>query len=262
MLRFEMPDADKAYKGTGVSLGLDRGLLVYYGGNMLVEEGMGIGACAMQANGYTYFASVKNVKRDGNLIEVEYAIDKRLEYSIFGIKSKLMTKFQEQWATYFYMKFEDIQEKLLRQGDYIKKLFKVELVFAEVPALGVVRTTYEIGENHVHVDVSCTMKEDKFKLFLMNEVGGSIFDRGTSGGEPAKTPTGWCRMPEECELFSETLSLAFKLVERKVPGNVTSRLYWGRELIEGTCSWSGFESEIRCGTGSFENYGYSIVFRG
>jgi len=262
MIRFEMPDADKTYKGTGVSQGLDRGLLVYYGQDMLVEEGMGLGACALQADSFTYFATVKSVKRDGPHVEVEYAIDRRLEYRVFGIRSKLLTKLQEQWATNFYMKYEKSQDWLLKWGDSMKKLFKVDLVFAEVPAVGVVRTRYEIGEKCVNLDVSCFYNRDNFRLFVMNEVGGSLFNRSLTEGELSGAPSGWCRMPGECELYSETLSMAFSMVEREVPEHINSKLYWGREHIEGACSWAGFESEIRCGKGSFENYRYSIIFRG
>jgi hypothetical protein len=262
VLRFEMPDADKTYKGTGVSQGLDRGLLVYYGEDMLVEEGMGLGACALQADGFTYFATVKSVKRDGPHIEVEYAVDRRLEYRIFGVRSKLLTKLQEQWATNFYMKYEKAQEWLLKCGDSMKRLFKADLVFAEVPAVGFVRTRYEIGDNFVNVDVSCISQRKDLLLFIMNEAGGSLFDRSINQGTVSAAPTGWCRMPEKCELYSDALSLAFTMVERGVPENISSKLYWGREHIEGTCAWSGFESEIQCGTGSFENYRYTIIFRG
>lgn len=262
MIRFEMPDAEKTYKGTGISQGLDRGLLVYYGGELLVEEGMGIGACALQSDGFTYFATVKSVKRDGPFVEVEYAIDRRLEYSIFGVRSKLYTKLQEQWVTNFYMKYQKTQDWQLRLGDLMMKLLKMKHIYVKVPSIGEINTKYELGRNFVNVDISCSSMQERSRLFIMNEMGGSIFDRGLVVGELSKAPTGWCSMPGECELYSESHSLAFRLEERGVPDSVSRKLYWGRERIEGTCSWAGFESEILCGAEGFENYRYSIIFRG
>jgi hypothetical protein len=51
------------------------------------------------------------------------------------------------------------------------------------------------------------------------------------------------------------------MLERHVPVNVRSKLYWGRELVINNYCWAGFESENFCDAGKFENYTYAIKFR-
>ncbi|MBP1743116.1 MAG: hypothetical protein H6Q58_94 [Firmicutes bacterium] len=260
MLVFEMPELEEIYRGTGVSKGLDRGLLVYDNGALLVEEGMAIGACAFQAGGYTYFASVKSIERKGSFIEVESQIDTRLEISVLGIKSKLVTKTHEMLVKHFYMKQENWQEKLLKKGEIIRKIFDVNTCFVKGPSLGTVKTVYEVGNGIVKTDLSCCAKIGG-RFFVMNELGGSKFDKSIVNGEVLFAPSGWQKIETECELYSDSHSLAFTVAEDSVPENVRSSLYWGREYIEDFCSWSGFESEIKCSTGKFENYRYKVVFR-
>jgi hypothetical protein len=95
----------------------------------------------------------------------------------------------------------------------------------------------------------------------MNELGGSIFDKGIIEGELTASPSGWQKMEIPCELYSSTHSLAFTMLERHVPDNIRSKLYWGREMVINNYCWAGFESEIICVSRKFENYTYAIKFR-
>lgn len=258
MLKF---DISQLYKGTGVSQGLDRGLLVYNDDVLLLEEGMGLGACALKIGGYTHFTSIKSVKKAGNSFEVIGSIDMKLELKVLGIKSKLFTKAQEYTAANIYMKQEKRQEQLLRLGALLRKLFKVQVCFVKVPPMGEVRIRYELGHNEIAVDLSCETEKTGCKLIVMNELGGSFFDKSIVGGELSASPSGWQEMESSCELYSRAHSLAFTILERHVPDNVRSKLYWGRELVIDNCCWAGFESEIICDSGKFENYTYAIKFR-
>lgn len=47
---------DSVYQGEGISKGLARGLLVYYGDCNLTGEGMGIGSIALRDHECTYFS--------------------------------------------------------------------------------------------------------------------------------------------------------------------------------------------------------------
>lgn len=71
-------DLTDQYKGFGISQGLDRGLLVYHGDTLLVEEGMGIGACAFQTGGFTYFASTRSIQKDQGTMTMTASLDKKL----------------------------------------------------------------------------------------------------------------------------------------------------------------------------------------
>jgi len=258
MLKYEI---SQTYKGIGVSEGLDRGLLVYNDDVLLVEEGMGLGACAFQTGGLTYFASINDIKNEGNSFEVIYNIDKRLELKISGIRSEIITRVQEQIATNIYMKREKSQKKLMILGELLAKILNVDVCFVKVPSIGEVRITYKLDDNCVTMDVNCEIENKTGKLFLMNELGGSIFDQSIIKGEMSTSPSGWQKMKICCELYSEVHSLTFTIIERNIPDNVRSNLYWGREQISNKCCWAGFESEIICDTYKFNNYSYSINFR-
>jgi hypothetical protein len=258
MLKYEM---SRIYKGTGASQGLDRGLLVYNDDILLVEEGMGLGACAYQTGGFTYFTSISDIKKDGTSFEVIYNIDKRLEFKVSGIRSELFTRTQEQISTNIYMKREKSQKKLLIWGGLLGKLFNVQVCFVKIPAIGEVRVIYELGHNSVTMHVNCETEKKGGKLFVMNELGGSIFDKSIVKGELSTSPSGWQKMENSCELYSKIHSLTFTIIESNIPDNVISNLYWGREHFSNKCCWAGFESEIICASNKFNDYNYSINFR-
>lgn len=258
MLKFDISDS---YKGTGFSCGLDRGLLVYADDVLLVEEGMGLGACALQTGGHTYFSSLKDLKKNGSTFDVTCSIDRKLELKIFGIKSGLFTIVQEYAIKNIYMRHENWQKQLLRLGAVFGKLFKVKTYFKTIPALGEVRIAYSFYKNEVLVDLSCEIENMAGKLYILNELGGCLFDKSIINGVPADPPSGWQKIKGECELYSDTFELSFSIAERHMPDNIKSELYWGRELVTDNCCWAGFESEITCESGKFMNYIYSIVFK-
>jgi len=129
------------YLGTGVSKGLDRGLLVYHDDVLLLEEGMGLGACALQSDGYTHFTSIISIKQTKESYEVVCGIDKRLEWKALGIKSNTLTRALEYFATNIYMKYQKGQVVLLKLGGISQKLFNVKASCVKVPKLGEVRIT-------------------------------------------------------------------------------------------------------------------------
>lgn len=258
MLTFDISDE---YKGTGVSQGLDRGLLVYNDDVLLLEEGMGLGACAIQTYGYTYFTSIKMIRKAEGFFTVIHTIDKKLIWSVLGVKSKLFTRTLEYITTNIYMKQEKRQEKLLKLGAVLRKIFNVTASFVNVPTQGEVRITYEVSDNEILVNLSCETKKKQSKLFVMNELGGSVFDKGMINGELTASPSGWQKIAEPSELYSPFHGLAFTITETHIPENVQSTLYWGRELSSNNYCWAGFESEILWDSGEFNNYRYSIKFR-
>ena len=249
------------YKGTGVSQGLDRGLLVYYDNILLLEEGMGLGACAFQTGGYTYFTSIKSIKKAEDSFKVVGSIDKKLVWKVLGIKSSLLTRTLEYITTNIYMKHEKSQELLLQLGQLLRMLFNVKACFVKVPPQGEVRITYELRAHEITVDLSCETEKKESKLFVLNELGGSIFDKGLINNELSASPSGWQKIEGLCELYSCAHSLAFTIIERYVPANVQSKLYWGREQTSNNYCWAGFESELICSSRKFNNYRYSIKFR-
>lgn len=258
MLKF---DISHLYNGTGVSQGLDRGLLVYKDDNLLLEEGMGLGACAFQTGGYTYFASIKEIKKTGDSFAIIYIIDTTLELKVLGIKSRFIVRVQEFIAKNIYMKYIKSQKLILMLWTFSNIIFNVKSYFVKVPILGEMRVLYSLKKNDILVDISCATKKICSKIFVMNELGGSFFDKSIVSGEFLDPPSGWQKMESLSELFSSTQSLAFTIEEKNIPDNVKSNLYWGREQIQNKCCWAGFESEIICDSCKFEHYQYLIKFR-
>jgi len=254
-------DISHQYKGTGVSQGLDRGLLVYDDDILLTEEGMGLGACAFQIGGYTHFTSIKSISKARDSFRVVSKIDKMLVWKILGIKSKSLTRGMEFITTNVYMKQEKRQGKLLELGDVLRRIFNVEASFVDVPTQGEVEITYEIGENAILVNLSCETKKTGSRIFVMNELGGSLFNRSIIGGKIAAPPTGWEKLKGPWELYSYVHGLTFTCVQENIPENVTSKLYWGREQTANNYCWAGFESELFSRSLKFSNYRYSIRFR-
>ena len=258
MLKF---DISHEYKGIGISHGLDRGLLVYKDDVLLVEEGMGLGACAIQTDGFTHFTSIKSIEKANDSFDVLSLIDTRLEWQVLGIRSGYFTKLLEYFTTNIYMKNEKKQREMHKFGGFLRKLFNVKACFVKVPIMGELRVKYEVGNNEIVVDLSCETEKTGSKLFVMNELGGSIFDKGIINGKLVMSPSGWQKMENNSELFSHSHSLAFKIVERNIPDNARSKLFWGREMIKDNYCWAGFESEILWDSNKLENYRYSINFR-
>ena len=258
MLKF---DISHEYKGTGISQGLDRGLLVYNDNILLLEEGMGLGACAIQTNGFTHFTSIKSIVKADDSFDVLSLIDTRLEWQILGIRSRYFTKMLEYFTTNIYMKNEERQREIHKLGGFLRKLFNVKACFIKVPIIGKIRVKYEVGKKEILVDLSCETEKTGSKLFVMNELGGSIFDKGIINGELVISPSGWQKIESHSELYSPSHSLAFNIVERHIPDNARSKLFWGREMIKDNYCWAGFESEIVWDSNKLENYRYSINFR-
>lgn len=251
------------YQGMGVSRGLDRGVLVYHDGTLLLEEGMGLGACALQTKGYTYFASIKTIQKIASGFEVALDIDQQLVWQLWGMNARLLTRILEKLTTHIYMKQKKRQNALLELGNKLRKLFRVSACFITVPKQAEGLMMIKVGDKQVAVDLSMktAIKNGKRKIFVMNELGGSHFDKGLINGAMKEPPTGWQKLEESAELYSDERGLAFTLEEIQIPVNVKTTLYWGRESISNNYCWAGFESELSCETQQFEHYKYVIKFK-
>lgn len=260
MLTFDMTDI---YKGMGVSGGLDRGLLVYHDRTLLLEEGMGLGTCALQSNGYSYFASVKTINKIENTFEVFFEIDQQLVWEVFGVSTRLLTRMLEKFTTHIYMKHESGQTVFLKMGSMLRRLFKIRSRFITVPALATGVILADICRNRVALDLSLktVVPHNNRKLFVMNELGGSYFDQAFVAGKLISPPTGWQKIDGSVALYSQKYKLAFSMEEKQSPENVESTLFWGRESVGNNYCWAGFESQLSWTTQQFEHYKYVMKFK-
>jgi hypothetical protein len=257
MLEYRFSDQ---YRGFGFSEGLERGLLVSHDGTLLVEEGMGLGACALQTGGYTYFASVREQTAAAGGSRQVVDLNRQLVWRIFGRTSRLLTRALEKIATRHYMKNPRRQAGILRLGEVLSRIFRVDASFAGVVPLGQVTLEMTTEGNVIVGTVGCQVKMDGGKLFIMNELGGHYFRGALRKELPIEPPTGWQKMPADAELLCPERSLAFTIEERHVPPGVSSTLFWGREA-NSRLSWSGFECELTWEGREFSGYQYALKFR-
>lgn len=257
MIKFEM---SKEYRGSGASKGLQRGLLAYHEGEQIVNEGMGIGICAIQAGGLTYFSTIEEIEMKAGSVRVSYKIDNVLTRSIFGVKSRLLTRILEYFTTSIYMKSEKIQDSLLTAGDFLRGALSIETTFEKSACMANVDVVYTIGEFDVNVSVSCDSKAENSKIFVMNELGGSVFKEAENNGVVCRPPSGWQRFVEGSRLYSPERKISFTIREKSVPEGVKSSLYWGREIARGY-NWAGFESMLIAENGIVDGYEYKIEFK-
>jgi len=69
---------DSVYQGEGISKGLARGLLVYYGDCNLTGEGMGIGSIALRGHECTYFSRSCTDSTEAGVIKRTFTLDTRI----------------------------------------------------------------------------------------------------------------------------------------------------------------------------------------
>lgn len=261
MLTYDMTNT---YKGMGVSSGLDRGVQVYYDNILILEEGMGLGACALQTKGYTYFTTIKKInKKEEGKFEVFLEIDQQLVWNILGMNARLITQMLEKLTTSIYMKQEKRQKSYLKLGNLLRKVFRVRSCFITVAKQADIVMAVVMGGNRVDIDLSLKtqVKDVNRKFFVMNELGGNHFNKGLVNGTVRPPPTGWQKIDANVELYSQKLNIAFSMAEKQIPENVTSTLYWGRESISDSYCWAGFESELSWNTQQFDHYKYVINFK-
>lgn len=266
MLEFKF---DKNYYGEGISRGIPRGIVPYFQGKSIVQEGMGIGSFAIQHNNRTYFCSIAKIDESAALsktVDVEYTVDLKLEWTFLQKASSRLTTFLELVASKYYMKSEKIQNPMLKIGTLLRRLLAIEPEFKKVESLGTIKARYTIGEYDIHIEVCGDMRLEKYKLFVMNEIGGELFSRAIICGKATKPPTGWQKIENASTINAKThilksvnLGLIFYTEEISTPSNVESTLFWGREVSSGY-NWAGFESELKCSSFRFEKYSYKVYF--
>jgi len=258
MIEFEI---DRDYKGFGVSKDLHRGLLASRDGVPLTEEGMGLCACACRAGGRTYFASMADVKDEDGCFTAHLTFDRIIRQRYFGLEAGWLDRVGAFIIEKIYMKHEAVQDPLLSLCCLARKaLFKKEQIIATDPA-GEAFVSYKPENQDVHIKIKFQLCKPDSTLYVMNELGGNIFDSCLVDGKTVGLLTGWQALKGDPELYSREYGLSFSVRETYVGPGVSSRRYWGREAKGGICAWAGFESEIRTSGNDFVEYGYTVHFR-
>lgn len=257
MLTFEL---SKQYRGFGISNGLDRGLLIYQNGSLLLDEGMGIGALAVQHQGITYFASILRVNPSTDQIEAILSVDKMLQRKIVGIQSKPLTRLIDKICATMYKEREKNQRFWLKFGGVINSILHITVSFVQVPSKGRFELKYTFANGDIEVELNAKLESRVDRISVMNELSGNLFDRSLNDGIMSSPPSGWQHAKEGTWLYCDSRRLSFTVKEQNRPANLESRLLWGRETDKDHC-WSGFIYELRTESKEFQHFKYAVSFR-
>ncbi len=169
------------YPGEGISKGLARGLLVYYGECHLTGEGMGIGSIALRDHEYTYFSRSWTDSDDGGLFRRTFILDTRMIWSVGGKTSALLTRAIE-YGISAYMQLPWFQRMLIGVVLPLRTLLGIHPLYETVPSRGEVTFTYRVIGSRVEIQADFTLQgRNEDTLCLLNELSAAWFTAGWEG---------------------------------------------------------------------------------
>jgi hypothetical protein len=251
MLEF---DLSTNYKGEGISEGLERGILVFFTGQNLVQEGMGLGTVALRTRNLTYFSKKSRLRKiSANEYVKEFYIDTAMTWKIFNKRSIILTKLLEEFGNFYKKEGVATQELLLNIGIWLRRILGIKSEMTKYRSLGKVNLNYKLLENEVLITVDFSQvlnnnPENLKLLCILNELGGDFFNKSRISKLILPAPSGWNQIKDpqslkRIKLYSDRLKLEFGIeILRNVP-NFKIDYFFGRENVANYC-WAGFVMEI------------------
>jgi hypothetical protein len=230
------------YHGEGISRGLARGLLVYYGDCNLTGEGMGIGSIALRDRECTYFSRSWADSSEAGALRRTFTLDTRMRWAIGGKPSSLLTRCIESCVS-AYMQLPRFQKFFLLPVFPVRTLLGIHPIFESVPPRGKVTFTYRVNGSHIRVHAEITLSAgEQDTLCLVNELSAAWFTAGWDGNRVSSPPPGWKKVnPDQlpASLVDPVHGIRFFAGQPSVSLPVPFTLYTGRELNGDHC-WAGF----------------------
>ena len=253
MIKFYLLDN---FHGEGISQGIERGVLVDYKGECLVQEGLGLGAPAIKTKTRTFFscnsklskisetAYLKKFYIDSELIW-EFSKSQSERFYDFNLLTILINK-----ITDLYKILPHFQRELLPLGIVARNFFQTHSRIKSCRPIGSIAFRYNIFQNHisVNVDFSDIIRNNGnniSKICVLNELGGDFFDASIWKDKISHPPSGWEKLNGYFgkKLYSKDLKIDFGLeFIDKIP-NYNFDFIIGREKVSNFC-WAGFDIEI------------------
>jgi hypothetical protein len=231
---------DSIYQGEGISMGLARGLLVYYGDQNLTGEGMGIGSVAIRDHECTYFSRSRTDSTEAGVIKRTFTLDTRMRWSILGKPSSLLTRWIEHGIS-AYMQLPRFQSIIMLPVSPISTLLDIHPLFETIPSRGKVTFVYRVTGNTVEVQVEINMP-----FRLLNELSAAWFTAGWDGERMVSPPPGWEKVRSDqlpVSLVDPVHGIRFFIGQPSVSPPVPFTIYRGREQTGDVC-WAGFCIEL------------------
>jgi len=144
------------YQGEGISKGLARGLLVYYGDCNLTGEGMGIGSIALRDHECTYFSRSWTDSAESGTLKRTFTIDTRMIWGVRGKPSTLLTRWIESGIS-AYMHLPWFQSILMLPVLPLRTLLCIHPLFETIAPRGKATFTYRVTGQEVEIHVKSTM---------------------------------------------------------------------------------------------------------
>ena len=238
--------SDSTYQGEGISKGLARGLLVYYGDQNLTGEGMGIGSIAIRDHECTCFSRTWTDVSEAGVLKRTFTLDTRMRWSIRGKPSNLLTRWIE-YGISAYMQLPRFQNIIMMPVSPLSTLLDIHPLFETIPSRGKVTFAYKVTGNTVEVQVEIKAPvRPQDTLCLLNELSAAWFTAGWDGERPVSPPPGWekvssAQMP--VSLVDPVHGVRFFMGQPSVSPPVPFTIYRGRERT-GDVSWAGFCIEL------------------
>jgi hypothetical protein len=237
---------DSIYQGEGISQGLARGLLVYYGDQNLTGEGMGIGSVAIRNHGCTYFSRSWTDSTEAGVLKRTFTLDTRMWWSIRGKPSGLLTRRIESGIS-AYMQLPRFQSIIMLPVLPLRTLLGIHPLFETIPPRGRVTFTYRVTGHHVEVHVEMNVPvRPKDTVCLLNELSAAWFTAGWDGERPVSPPPGWEKVSSAqlpVSLVDPVHGIRFFMGQPSVSPPVPITIYRGREHTGDLC-WAGFCIEL------------------
>jgi hypothetical protein len=240
---------------------LQKGLILLFRGEELIEEGAGFGVPIVKCRDSTYFSST------AELHVTHETQSNAIVKKIFFLDT--ISKKQVQSALIndnLYSVFHKIFEigYLTRQGmrpvfDWmmrVRKTFGVNTKFTKTSSRGKVAVTYNCHSNFVKIEVDLSSLDKKLckEILFLNEQGAANFRKyaDTNGNTLYDRQIGaWTKVTaEKASFFDIERHISFTL--ENVEG---AELYRGREQVRDRFSWAGMAYALSPGKSSFS---YSV----
>lgn len=256
---------DTDYRGMGVSTGLARGLQVKVQGMDLTQEGMGLGAVAIRAQGKTYFARDHQVTQAAPQRLVQDCLIDAVHLSgTDGRCDRLINQARESLSS-LYRLAPPLQTPFLQAGAVLRDILGIKSRFHPVEPQAQARFHFQL--HPWRVDVRCEFRalaEPPQELYIMNELGADFFTSAWHSGQNTRAPLGWQVCPDNGNLpflYSPRTGSRYSLRDIQVSGDLPFKVCWGREKTEELC-WAGFTIRVHPARKRVTDLvcSYSIIF--
>jgi len=243
---------------------IQKGLVLVHENKDLSEEGIGLGVPVLKFGHETIFPgnACVSTKKNGDTSEVKIDYDMNLVERMVvkssrRIESEAFYKIKECFS-WLHRKYPQLRGILVRSSNSLRANFDIENRFEKIASTGIANVVNTIntknGTIHVGVDLSNEDKEGCTEVNIMNELGANHFDsyHDSNGiflkGDAIGT---WDEIfADEASFIDSCDNVAFTL--NAIKG---SRMFRGRELVEGRLAWSGLAYRL---PGDIINFSYDI----